>query len=267
MKDFSKNILGKIKKEKIKPIAKWSFVFKKSFVWSLFTLSVILGGLAFGSILAQITSTEWEIHPRVSDNLPYFVFITLPYLWIIFMIGFSALAFYYLRHTSKGYRYNTVIVINSSILISVLLGTSLYATGFSHRMEETFEDRIPFYNGMMNPRSRIWMMPEKGLLAGKILEIENEKEIKLEDFKNDIWIVDISEAKGNQISFLQENIRVKIIGEQDGKLLFIAEEIRPWGPLDPGMCDQLNPDRPCPNPPNFPGKIMKENFQPMRNSE
>lgn len=267
MKDFSKNILGKIKKEQIKPISKWNFVFKKSFMWSLFIISVILGGFAFGSILAQINATEWDIHHHVSESFPNFIFLMLPYVWIIFMLGFSALAYYYLRHTSKGYRYSTIIVINSSLLISVILGTILFATGVSNRMEYTFEDRIPFYNKVMNPRTKIWMLPEKGLLAGKIIEIENQKKFKLEDLKKDIWTVEISDLNLEKNQFIQKNIRVKVIGTKNGNLFFIAEEIRPWRNAMKDMCEMQNPKIPCPKPPIFFQKKMKENPNPLRTTK
>lgn len=262
MKNFSKDILGKIKKEEIKPIPKWNFVFKTSFVWTAFGVSVVLGGFAFGSILAQINATEWDVHPHVTDSLWYFVFLALPYVWIVFLIGFSALAYYYLRHTSKGYRYNAVIVVNSSVLISVLLGSALFATGISHRMEEKFEERLPFYHGIMDPRMKIWMSPEKGLLAGKIIKIENEEEIKLIDFKKNVWTVDISEATWKRNEFVQENIRVKVIGTKNGEFLFIAKEVRPWREIMremKEMCDQHNPEMPCHMAPKFFEKKVKEN--------
>lgn len=267
MTDFSKNILGKIKKEKIKPISKWNFIFKKSFVWAMFVVSIILGGFAFGSILTQINATEWDIHRIVSDSLIHLLFTTLPYLWILFMLGFSTLAYYYLRHTSKGYRYNTVIIVNSSILISVLFGFSLYATGLSHRMEATFEAKLPFYNKIMNPRAKIWMMPEEGLLAGKIIEINNKQEIKLEDLKKGIWTVDISNVNWKRDSFLEKNIQIKALGYIDGELFFVANEIRPWGNLIKDICRMDDPQMPCPEPPQFFPKEMKENVKHMRSTE
>ncbi len=264
MKDFSKNILGKIKKEKIKPISKWNFIFKRSFIWSLFGVSIILGGFAFGSILAQISNTEWDIHTRVSDSFASFVFMTLPYLWIVFMLGFSALAYYYLRHTSKGYRYNTVILINSSLLISVLFGSSLYATGISHKIENTFQEKIPFYREVLDPRARHWKNPEKGLLAGKVLEIVNDEEIKIMDIKKQIWNVDISDAIVEKEIPLKENIRLKIIGQKDKEFYFIANEILFWGMPKENMCKPNGSKEPCIRPPKEFQKNMKENLKPMR---
>ena len=266
MKDFSKNILGKIKKEKILPIPKWNFVFKKSFIWILFVISVALGGFAFGSILEQIRTMEWDIHPRVTTNLASFIFLTLPYLWILFMLGFSILAYYYLRHTSKGYRYNTILIINSSVLISVLFGTALYATRISEKIENSFQENIPFYREIIDPRARIWNAPEKGLLAGKIIKIINQEELNLEDLEKQIWTIDFSNASTKKTILLQEEMLVKIIGQQNGELFFIAEEIRPWGHMMPNVCPhEINELKPCLEAPMHFQKKMKENFESMRN--
>jgi len=260
MKDFSKNILGKIKTEKIKPISKWNFIFKKSFIWSMFGFSVVLGGFAFGSILTQISTTEWEIRHQVTKSLMHFLFLTLPYFWIVFMLGFSALAYYYLRHTSKGYKYSTLLIINSSLLISVLFGTILFATGISEKMEDTFQEHSPFYREILDQRTHLWKSPDKGLLAGKILMMINKDQIKIEDLQGKIWTVDISNAIIKKEVPLAENIIIKIIGQKNKGFFFIAKEIRPWGHFMQKMCNPNNSGIPCARPSEDFFQKMKENF-------
>lgn len=231
MQDLAKKILGKIKTEKIKPISKWKFIFKKSFVWSLFSLSSILGGLAFGSILVQIKHTEWDIYHYFDGNFSMFLFYALPYVWILCLILFSTLAYYYLRHTSKGYRYNTVIVITLSIFLSITGGSALFASGISEKIETSFQNNFPFYPLLHRNRMLMWGHPEKGILGGKIIQEPKELQLELEDFRNKNWIIDISKANIKPNIILKKDTLIKIIGEQKNEQIFQANEIRPWGPL------------------------------------
>jgi hypothetical protein len=50
-KDLSKEVLEKIKKQRLKPKSKWHFVLKDSAVWFVFAASIILGALSFSVIL------------------------------------------------------------------------------------------------------------------------------------------------------------------------------------------------------------------------
>ncbi len=266
-KDLSKNILGKIKKEKIQPISKWSFLLKKSSIWSLFGISVILGGFAFGSILAQISSTEWNIRHQITDSFMFFVFMTLPYLWIIFMLGFGALAYYYLRRTSKGYRYSTIIVVNSSLLISVLFGSALYASGLSTKFEHAFQEKSPLYREVLDRRVKLWKNPEKGLLAGKFIKHIDEENIEIIDLRKRIWTVNIAEVVVKKELPLRSNLPVKIIGEKKENQIFIAKEIRLWNKNKVLKCDTEKPDEPCLKPPRHFPKKVKENFQLPRSND
>lgn len=262
MQDLAKKILGKIKTEKIKPVSKWNFIFKKSFIWSLFGISVLLGGLAFGSILSQINNTEWELYPYISHNIFHFIFLTLPYLWILFLLIFSTLAFYYLRHTSQGYRYNTIIVISASIFIAVILGSTLFASGISEKLENNVKQNFPIYHKMMENHSKIWMMPEKGLLAGEIIQIIDLNQLKLKDLHNQNWQVDISKATWSLGLLPKEHLQIKIIGEKEDELLFLAKEIRPWRRMQHSEDCTFNQEKiiPC----KIHQKNMKENFRQMR---
>ena len=57
------------------------------------------------------------------------------------------------------------------MVISITLGTGLYFNGFSERLENVFSEKIPYYNRLVYSCEEQWMKPERGLLAGTIIEI------------------------------------------------------------------------------------------------
>lgn len=226
MTKLTEKILGKIKKEKIKPLPKWHFLLKKSFIWSFFGGSVVLGGIAFSGALFQLNNITWEFHRDVSSSLVGFIFMILPYFWGILLILFLASAYYNFKHTETGYRHNIFWIAGLSILISLLFGSGLYASGITDKIEENFQ-RIPLYQQMHLKRMQIWNQVERGLLSGKILKIEDNQMLLLEDLEKKEWNVDIRSANiPEQVNLRAEN-EVRIKGEKIDANNFKAAAVRP----------------------------------------
>ena len=102
--DASKNILDKIKENKITPKPKWQFRLEQVGIWALAVLSLIIGAKAFAVIIFRLVNNDWEIREHLGRSLLNHALLTLPYLWIIVMVLFILLAYYNARHTKKGYR-------------------------------------------------------------------------------------------------------------------------------------------------------------------
>ena len=227
MSQVSKSILNKIKKEKIKPTPKWVFLLKNSFVWGLFGISVLFGSLAIGMIFFQVRDAGWDIYSQMDEGLAEFVLLALPYFWVLLMIGFITLAYYHFRHTKTGYRYNVFAIIGLSLLISLVLGSTLYASGFSERIENFFQE-IPHYEKLQVGKRILWQRPDQGLLAGTIIRIQDDKIFLLQDFKQRPWKVDAKGAKIRPGVRLEKGQRVKMIGEKLEVGRFHATVIGPW---------------------------------------
>lgn len=227
MTEISKNVIKQIKKEKLKPYPKKYFILKKSVTWTLFGLSILLGIIASSVVIFQIKHTDWDLYHLLNYTLLSYVILILPYFWFAFLFFFLVVAYYYFRRTERGYRINTTIIILSSILLSIIGGLLLYQTGFSESLESVFQEKIPIYRMINYGRHRMWMSPQKGLLAGEIVKLASSQEIKVKDLQGNVWKIDISNTLWRGKLRPEIGLKIKLIGNKTGDNKFIASEIRP----------------------------------------
>ncbi len=228
MKNLSEKITEKIVQEKIRPKTRWFFLLKNYFIWTMFTLAVVLGGFAFVVIIFGVTSNDWDIYKYLHESFGQYLLLTLPYYWVGLMILFLGVAAYYYRHTSTGYRHKVYLIVLGSIGGSFLLGMILYTFGLGDKLENIFANKLPYYNNFIDQRIEMWTQPEKGLLSGKILEVVDSENIKLRDLTRKEWLVDIKNVDDEQKKLIRKSEIIKVIGEKEGKDEFKAVEIRPW---------------------------------------
>lgn len=228
MTDISKKTLEKIKTEKVRPVPRYYFLLKRWVLWSLFGFSILLGSIAGGILIFMLTHLEWDVYRLLGRGLMGFILLAFPYFWLVFLTGFTVFAWYFFRRTEQGYRYKTVRIVLLSIFLSLLGGLALNATQLPKQVENTLQDKIPFYRGLKGHKRRVWMSPEKGLLAGRIISVISREKIQLEDLKGNTWEIDIHRAAWRGRLQPAENLEIKIIGSMESKNRFVAEEIRPW---------------------------------------
>lgn len=227
MVDISKKILQKIKEKGIKPHSKEYFFFIKFIIWTLFSLSFLFGIFASSMAIFQFTHADWDLYHRFKYSLFEFVLLAIPYFWLIILIIFSGFSYYYFRRTDKGYKYNALLIVSLCIILSILGGGVINKIGFSEKLENIFQEKCPFYGRMNFCGHRMWIDPEQGLLAGKIIKIKSVKEIELKDLHGNKWTIDISDAFWRGWLKPEVGIQIKLIGKMIGKSHFIAEEVRP----------------------------------------
>ena len=226
MDHLSKNIVDKIKKEKIIPVPKWHFLLKNYVVWVLFLISSMIGGIAFGIILLQLSDIDWTIIDRINSGPQELIITIIPYFWIVILIVFIGIAYHNFRHTSKGYKSGTFIILGISILVSVIAGSIVFASGISRRIEN-FRENTPFVREIHAPHMKLWMQENKGLMAGIIEKLDRDK-ILLRSLKDRPWNIDIRNAKLINIPQLKLKQKIEIIGEKIDNTHFKAHEIRSW---------------------------------------
>lgn len=226
MSNISKSVLDKIKKEELKPKPRWRFVAGHVVMWGVIVFSIFVGSLAMGVLLAEIFGTEWEqVHRLGRDGIPGFILV-LPYVWFA-TLGLTLLISYYLfAHTRKGYRHQPFAIVGATALISVLLGTGLYLSRTAERFEQELIDRVPPYAQMQMHRMKMWVAPEHGVLAGKIMRVAGKRMIIVNDLTGKRWEVDIREARYRP-GILEVGVGVLVVGEKTGVGTFDAEEILP----------------------------------------
>lgn len=225
----SKNVLEKIKKFEIKPIPKWQFMLKESFVKILFGINIFLGSIGFGIVLYLLSNSEILQDKTLESTVWEKIVLGVPYAWILLTIFFVFVAYYNFKNTQEGYRYDVIKILVLSIFISFFLGTVLYFTRLSERLNDLFVDNIPYYTHTLDLREKIWMRPEEGYLAGKIENIDEEmRSFELIDVEGNTWIVTYGKAiVKSRVQFVEEE-EIKILGKVVSGNVFEASEIRPW---------------------------------------
>ncbi len=227
MRDLSQNILSKIKKKNIKPSPRWKFLLKNYAWWFAGGLSVIAGGVGSSVIYYMLVNNDWDIYQYVDTSLVAFILVSAPYFWLVFFIIFIFLADYYLKHTKYGYRLSLIKVISWTMLASIILGFIFYNIGVAQFIDKELSQTVPIYNDLTHNRAKFWMQPEKGLLLGIILEIENNDNFVIRDLSNKIW-----QIKGDNLLVLgpvdfSVGAQIRLIGNISGDNEFSAKNLRP----------------------------------------
>jgi len=196
--------------------------------WSVFILSIGIGAVAFSAFLYRVTSSDWDIYHQLGRGpVPHF-FLTLPYLWIAVIVGFSFLAIYNFQHTKKGYRHKPIIIIAVSIMSGVVLGTFLFLIGGGHEVDHQLLGRQPMAKVFYDKQMKHWQHPEKGLLGGEIIDLQSGGTLILLDLDDQEWKVIYREGPLSPI--LVHGAEVKLLGEIIGEFEFEAYKIRPTRP-------------------------------------
>lgn len=142
-------VLKKIHDTRLTPMSRWYFISRNYFFWLLFVVSVVVGSLAFSSILFNLIL---ETAPQVNFSiftLPQFFLSHTPVIWLLFVVLFSISAWFNLRRVDGGHRTSHVLVFLASILFSLLLGLLLFYTGLSTKIELSLRDHIPLYRSII----------------------------------------------------------------------------------------------------------------------
>lgn len=223
---LEQSVLERIKQEDIQPKAKWTFLLHDAVIWSIGMLSVIVGALSFAVMLHMLRNNDWDLYEEISESLVGFILTTLPYFWILLLGLFMFIAYYQVQHTRRGYTYKFSTIILASVVVSVLLGSGMYAAGAGEKIDTVLTENVEAYDKYVNPHRRIWSQAEKGLLGGVIIEIEDD-ELELMDRQRREWHVDTKDAEVPRMFILKPGMMVKIIGEWVDDDEFEAHRILP----------------------------------------
>lgn len=227
-KDFSSKILDVIKEGKIKPKPRWEFLLKDYAILATGILSIIIGGLAVAVIIFMVVNSNWDLLPYFNRTRAGHFFVSLPYYWLLSLSLFILIAYYNLKHTKKGYRYTLHSVVLISIGTSMILGVFFYSVGVGRTIDNTFSRRLPIYKDVAHRIPKEFISPGNGILAGKILDIEENFILVKAEREDREWFVDVSNLRQKCVPEYDEEDRVIIMGEINEGNTFIAFGIRPW---------------------------------------
>ncbi len=153
MNKIKQDILNKIKEGEIKKTSPWYFTSKDYFFKILFGVSVVIGSFGFSSALVQLF-VKPDDHMRMEFSKDWFEYflVSAPYLWIVFLLIFTLIGWFNFKNTENGYKKNNLLVIIISVLISVVLGSVLFASGAAHKMDSELRGMVKPYKNFQDRR-------------------------------------------------------------------------------------------------------------------
>lgn len=232
-KKFNKNLLERIKKENIKQIPKYTFVFKNFIMWFFLIISIMLWALSLSISFDYLINADWYLFRRIW--LFNVLAIFLPLFWLLFLIFSSLLSYYNYRHTDRGYKLSLWKVFILNIVSSFVLAIILYFTWANTYIESKLEEYIPKYRSVLvddkiSRMIKVWQNEEQWLLIWEILEVWKNILI-LKDSNGKNWNITINNISNTDIKnrvTISIWEKVKIIWEKKEYDQFEAIEIRPF---------------------------------------
>lgn len=146
MDNFSENIVRAIDERGATPKPRWHFLLKRSVFWACAVLSVAVGGAAFS--VAEFVFFDNDSISLISLDQSSIrdIAVSIPYIWLLVLGIFATSAYLGFRHTRKGYRQATTIVVGVVILLSIVLGLTLNAFDFGQSVHKYLLAHTDFYD-------------------------------------------------------------------------------------------------------------------------
>lgn len=222
MTNIINNVLEKIKKDNIQPKPKWMFIFQNIFLWVLVPIFIVFGAVSFSFIIHMFVSSDFDLRRRVSGNFFEFIFKTMPYFWIIILIVFLIVLYFDFKSTKKAYKLNFLKTALFGLALIIIIGTMFYFSGIARYFDNNLL-KVGAYKTLSCQNSKMWNNPERGILAGKFLNIqENLGTFKDADEKN--W--NITFDNKFELERLDLDNDIKVIGRKLDDNNFYGESFR-----------------------------------------
>lgn len=228
---MSKNahqLMRTLQERAITPRPAWQFGLLRILKWSIFSLTVLGGGLSFAVILFAVQQTGFELLEHAQHSTLELTLAILPFTWLLFLALSLTLGMYNLRATDRGYKFGLPQLAFYNSALSLVAGTLFFLFGGGKRLENAFALHVSLYESIEEQKIQLWSMPEAGYLGGTIEQAVPDT-IWLSGFDGQHWTVLCQGADVAERAQKSPGVRIKIIGQQTGQQLFQATAIRPWG--------------------------------------
>lgn len=210
---FAALILDRIDAEKVTPRSKWYFIFKNDVFWGLGALCVAIGSLSIAVLLYALTSAEFSYYNATHDSLLDFLYDILPLVWILCLLVFITVGYVQIRWTSRGYRYPIFVIVGGSLALSVVGGTVLHYYGLGEMIERAVGARIPFHEPVYIEQQAMWLNPQRGVIAGDVLEIAgNGQSFSIQDFNGQVWMIHADDLDAMDMNLVRMGHTIRIVG-------------------------------------------------------
>ncbi len=233
MSDLSKKITEKIEKEHIEQSPGWIFNVQNILFWSLYIISIIIGGKALAFTLHVLQRSEVFAVAR-SQGADLSILRLIPTFWIILFILFLIVALLGFHKTRKGYTYEAWKLVAANLLFTGLLALILFMTSVPARLDPVYGISNA-YDDVSERRALFWTDVRHGRLSGEIRDVLQDI-VEIEDVKEMRWTIffDKDDLCGDVQMVQGEYIR--IIGSAEERGVFNAHVIMPWSESDAHDC-------------------------------
>jgi hypothetical protein len=219
MKDLSKDVVSKIKEDRIVPEPRFRSEWKSHAFWLLMGLMVLVGALSLSLAIFNVS----DLDPRLAARLGLWRFVvvltaTAPYLWIALSFLALALGVRAFRNTSRGYRASALFVTSLVVLAISVLGVAGHALKLDRHMGGMLSRNAPpRLGGLFSPGEGRWLRPGDGLIGGEVTDVR-AYEFMLKSFDGEEWKIaygDDTERRGP--GEVAVGSRVGVVGERVGE--------------------------------------------------
>ena len=224
---FENKLLAKIKQEKINPKPRWQFLLKNYTVWFAGILSLLIGAAAISVMIYLFRFNDWEIYDQTKKTFLEFFILTLPYYWFVFLGLFVLIISYNFKHTNKGYRYPSILLVGTSIILSIVFGVIFYFAGLGEKLDDILGRQAPFYDQLINRHIDFWSQPNEGRLTGLVIDKDDKGEFVLVDKGTEEWLVSMENAEQYPGAEIVIGQPIRVLGEETGNHSFKADKILP----------------------------------------
>lgn len=225
MSRLDKSVLEAIEKRGLSPRPPIYFLARRSILWTLAGLSILLGAISVAVgvfAVADFAGTGG----RNFDEMPFDDLATgLPFLWLAVFALFVVSAFLALSRTKRGYRYHPMHIVAAVAAVSLLLGMILHVFDVGRFVHRYLSAEFSAYQAFTYIPYDEWRRPDKGYLGGEALSEIPGKSLRIRDFDGRIWEIDITTAVVTFSGSAVEEGDVAIRGKRTGQATFKAHSI------------------------------------------
>ncbi len=149
MNDFSEKLEKEIETRGLIPRPRWHFLLKRSVFYSFAVASILIGAIAF-SVADYVFFDNEGISATVLLESPLEGIIqSIPFIWLFFFFLFCLVTYVGLRHTRTGYKYRTIGIILSVLIVTIGLGLILNVFDFGQGVHYYLLNHTGFYDALI----------------------------------------------------------------------------------------------------------------------
>lgn len=225
MASVTSKVLGRIETEHIKPIPKWAFLLRESFIKVLFAVNLFIGSIGFAISLSLLIDTDILKEPALTKQYMLILFLAVPVFWVFTTAFFFFVAYYNLKYTEGAYRIPVSRIFLWNLCATVIIGGLVYLFGFTEVGGLRLLNNLPSFLNPAITQTSMWSQPQNGFLAGDVINIQ-DKNILLSDFAGNQWLITSNDAL-DEFPIIP-GTRIKMIGKETSTNTFTADEVEAW---------------------------------------